>query len=139
VRRIQTILAGMIFVELILFLVSLPGFGIETRSFTQYAAWAGPVFLILTLAIFAGGIASLALLRRNPDRSSTCAMAMAGAAITTVALDTSHVGGPPPPVGPFWLGVVGAVIALAIIWAAIRGRGSSRQTSSTAGSPERTR
>lgn len=113
----------LVVVEIALFVVSLPGFGVETRSFTQYAAWAGPEFLLLTLLIFIPGVIAVVYLFRKPARAGSAAILSAIAALATVALDTSHVGGPPPPPGPFWLGVVAALIAVAIIvcgWRVLR-------------------
>jgi hypothetical protein len=106
----------LIVVLLLLFLVSFPGFGIETRSYSSYAAWAGPIFLVLSLLIFASGIAALLLRWRGSANAPYLGMVMAGAAIATILLDVSHVGGLPPPTGPLLLSALGLVIAAALLW-----------------------
>jgi hypothetical protein len=111
-----TMLAASVVVLLGLYLISLPGFGIETRPYTSYAAWAAPVFLGLTLVIFAGGIAALALLRSRSWTATHASDAAGVAAIVAVLLDTSHVGGLPPPTGPLLLGIVVAVVGALILF-----------------------
>ena len=103
----------LVVVQLVIFLVSLPGLGLETRAPSQYAAWAGPVFLGLTFLVFALGVSSLGLGGSRPARAVQLGAAQAVAAIATNVLDFSHVGGPPPPTGPLVLGVISIVIALA--------------------------
>jgi hypothetical protein len=115
-------LAASVVVLLGLYLVSLPGFGIETRPYTSYAAWAAPVFLALTLVIFAGGIAAIALLRSRPWTATHASDAAGVAAIVAVILDTSHVGGVPPPTGPLLLGIVVAVVGALILFNGYRVR-----------------
>ncbi|MCI4351512.1 MAG: hypothetical protein L3K15_08390 [Thermoplasmata archaeon] len=107
---------------LILFFLAFPGLGIETRPYSSYAAWAGPVFLLLTLLLFGAGIAAVALVHRRPSVASMAAIVDGVIAVIIVALDTSHVGGLPPPPGPLVLGVVSALVGLALIVAAGRYR-----------------
>ncbi|MCI4348878.1 MAG: hypothetical protein L3J93_01485 [Thermoplasmata archaeon] len=106
----------LVVVLAILFLVSFPGFGIETRSYASYAAWAGPIFLILSLLIFASGIVGLLLHWRGSTKAPYFGMVMAGAAIATILLDISHVGGLPPPTGPLILSGIGLVLAVVLLW-----------------------
>jgi hypothetical protein len=113
-------LAVSVVALLALFLVSLPGLGIETRSFTSYASWAAPIFLGFTLVIFAGGIAALGLLRSRPWTATHASDAAGIAAIVTVALDTSHVGGLPPPTGPLILGIVVAIVGAFVLYGGYR-------------------
>ncbi|HKV89952.1 MAG TPA: hypothetical protein VJQ43_02010 [Thermoplasmata archaeon] len=105
--------------ELILFLVSLPGFGIETRSFTSYAAWAGPIFLVLTLLVFGLGLAGIAVVWRNPRRSAQLGAGMAVAAVVTVLFDLSHVAGPPDPPGPLVLSVFVIIVSAGVLFLSI--------------------
>jgi hypothetical protein len=107
-------------VQLLIFVVSLPGVGIETRKFTQYAAWAGPVFLVLTVLVFALGLASIATVRRPTKTTANAGAAMAIVAAITNLLDFSHLGGPPPPPGPFYLGIVALVVAILQLLSAAR-------------------
>ena len=105
-------------VVLLLFVVSLPGLGIETRPFTSYAPWAGPVFLVLTIIIFATGIAVPLLHARRPRLSLQLSFVLGAAAIATVAFDTSHIGGLPPPLAPLVLGLIAAVVAAGLLFTA---------------------
>jgi hypothetical protein len=100
---------------IVLFVVSLPGFGIETRRFTQYAAWAGPVFLVLTILVFAGAAGGLATGRSRPRLSASLATLAAASAIVATLLDFSLVGGPPAPPGPFVLGIVTLAVSVLIL------------------------
>ncbi|HKS59917.1 MAG TPA: hypothetical protein VJS68_03975 [Thermoplasmata archaeon] len=103
--------------EAVLFLVSLPGFGIETRSFAQYAAWAGPIFLTLTLVIFGSAIAGIVLAKRPPNWSRRMGILAAGAAVSVTLFDLSAVAGPPDPTGPLILSGVVIVVSAAILLA----------------------
>jgi hypothetical protein len=115
----------LLIVQLLVFLVALPGFGIETRSFTQYAAWAGPIFLALTVVLFAAGIAGLVTLRRPSNASPISALTVAVAALLTVLLDDSHVAGPPPPAGPLVLSVIAIVVSALLIVFAYQSMGAA--------------
>lgn len=95
-----------------IFLVSLPGFGIETRKTTDYSAWAGPVFLILTLLVFALGVAAIMARKRATGTLQATAGSQAAVAVLLNLLDFSGVGGPRPPPGPLVLGVSAIVIAI---------------------------
>jgi hypothetical protein len=106
------LLAILILVQLLIFVVSLPGLGVETRTPSQYAPWAGPIFLLLTILVFALGIAALLMLRYGAARTSQLALGQAIVAIATNAFDFSHVGGPAPPIGPTVLGLIAIVIAV---------------------------
>jgi hypothetical protein len=116
-RKALFLLTGL---QLLVFVVSLPGFGIETRSFTQYARWAGPVFLALTVLVFALGILSLATVRRPTKTTANAAAAMAILAAVTNLLDFSHLGGPAPPPAPFALGIASLVLAIGQLLASAR-------------------
>jgi hypothetical protein len=105
-------LVGLVVVELIIFLVSLPGFGIETRTSNQYAPWAGPIFLGLTLLVFVLGIVALVFARRGGPRFVRLAAAQAVVVIATNLFDFSGAGGPHPPLGPLVLGVAALIVAL---------------------------
>ncbi|HEV2231629.1 MAG TPA: hypothetical protein VGV64_04315 [Thermoplasmata archaeon] len=107
-------LALGLLIELVVFVVSLPGFGIETRSFTQYASWAGPIFLGLTLVIFASGLAGIGWSGRRPRAAAYLAIVMGVASIATTVFDDSHLGGPPPPMGPYLLGFVSIAVAIGL-------------------------
>jgi hypothetical protein len=109
----------LVAVQLVIFLVSLPGFGIETRTTSQYAFWAGPVFLVLTLLVFALGVASLGLIRSRRCLSAELGLGQGVVAIVTNLFDFSHIGGPAPPTGPFVLGSIAVVVALAELALAI--------------------
>ena len=112
----------LVAVLLALFLVSLPGFGIETRSFMAYAAWAGPIFLILTLVVFVGGVIALVFLRSNLRRACDGARASGAAAILATLLDYSGIGGPAPPRGPLVLGLIVLLVGLAVVVVSYRTR-----------------
>jgi peptidoglycan/LPS O-acetylase OafA/YrhL len=111
------LIAALLLAQLIVFVISLPGFGVETRSFTQYASWAGPVFLVLTLLVFGLGILGLLFLRRREGRGAWAAIGMALSAAAAVLLDLSHVGGPPPPPGPLVLSAVALVLSALLLFA----------------------
>lgn len=102
---------GAILAQIFVFLISLPGLGIETRKPSDYAAWAGPIFLVLTLLVFAFGIAALVFVRSRVGLSFSLGGGQAILAVTTNLLDISHVGGPPPPPGPLLLAGVSIVLA----------------------------
>src|SRR5215472_15029883 len=88
-------LGALVLVQVIIFILSLPGFGIETRKPSDYAAWAGPIFLILTVLVLALGVlAILLLLRDRATGARKLALGQAVAALATNLLDISHVGGP---------------------------------------------
>lgn len=106
--------------QMFVFLASLPGFGIETRTTSQYAAWAGPIFLVLTILVFVLGVAMLAYYRSKPWTSARLGLGQAVAAIATNLLDFSHVGGPAPPLGPFVLGVIALILAVGAIACVVR-------------------
>lgn len=110
VRTLRTLLF-LVAAQMVVFLVSLPGFGIETRTPGQYAAWAGPLFLALTILVFALGIAALAMARSRATTTTRLALGQGVVAIATNLLDFSHVGGPAPPTGPLVLGLIAIVIA----------------------------
>lgn len=113
--RRARVLAGLVAAQIIIFLISLPGFGIETRTASQYAAWAGPIFLGLTVLVFAIGAASLLGMRGSGRWFGPLAGGQGVAAIVTNVLDFSGVGGPRPPTGPLVLGVVAILVALSEI------------------------
>ncbi|HEV2317715.1 MAG TPA: hypothetical protein VGV89_09110 [Thermoplasmata archaeon] len=113
-------LAILVVLQMVIFLISLPGFGIETRTTGQYAPWAGPIFLVLTILVFAFGIAALAVMRSRTRTFVRLASAQAVVAVATNLFDFSHVGGPAPPIGPFVLGVIALFVALAEIAVASR-------------------
>ena len=119
-RRAAFVLTLLLLIELVVFIVSLPGFGIETRSLSAYAPWSGPIFLLLTILIFLSGLAGIGLASRRPRASAKFGWAMGLAAILTVVLDDSRVAGPAPPPGPYALGFVAILVALAIFAAALR-------------------
>ena len=100
---------------LVIFLISLPGFGIETRTTSQYSAWAGPVFLVLTILVFALGVSAFVTSRRRARASASLAIGAGLAAIATNLLDFSHVGGPAPPTGPLVLGILATLVAVVLI------------------------
>ncbi len=112
VSSANRVLVGLLAIQLIVFLVSLPGFGIETRKFTQFAAWAGPIFLVLTLVVFTFGASGIALTWRRPRTAAYLAVGMGVSALAAILLDLSKVGGPAPPTGPLILAIVGIVIAI---------------------------
>jgi hypothetical protein len=97
---------------MLIFLISLPGFGIETRKPSDYQPWAGPVFLILTLLVFAFGVAALVAARSSASWLVRLGVAQGAAALLTNVLDISHVGGPPPPTGPLVLGAISIAVAI---------------------------
>ena len=111
-RPRERILLALVGVQLVIFVLSLPGLGIETRSASQYAAWAAPIFLGLTALVFALGVAAIAVARRRMPVAARLAVAQAGAALVTNVLDISHVGGPPPPTGPLILAIVSIAVAV---------------------------
>jgi NADH:ubiquinone oxidoreductase subunit K len=128
VRPIEKGLLVAVGAQIVIFVISLPGFGIENRKASQYAAWAGPIFLLLTLLVFAFGIAALALAGRRPATAVWLALIQAAVAVITNLFDFSHVGGPAPPPGPFVLGLLSILVALVEIvlgLAWLRGRGST--------------
>jgi peptidoglycan/LPS O-acetylase OafA/YrhL len=112
-------------VLLVLFFLAFPGLGIETRPYTSYASWAGPLFLVLTLLIFGAGLATLALLRRRGRVAAALGIVGGITAVAVVALDLSHVGGLPAPLGPLVLGLVSAAVAVALIVAAAKFRSTT--------------
>ena len=97
---------------LLLFFVSLPGFGVETRPVSAYDAWAGPLFLLLTLLVFIGGILFLVFRSSRPGAALSAAQVQSVAAIVIVVVDTSAIGGPGPPLGPLSLGIVALLVAV---------------------------
>jgi peptidoglycan/LPS O-acetylase OafA/YrhL len=103
-------LIGGLALQLILFVLSLPGLGIETRTTGDYAAWAGPIFLVLTLLIFVLGIVGILLAIRGRRSSALAASGMAWAAVAIVLFDLSAIGGPPDPPGPLALSAVVLVV-----------------------------
>ena len=109
------LLLALVVIQLVIFIVSLPGFGIETRTPAQYAAWAGPLFLLFTLLIFVLGLAALGLSRSRPAWTRNLAVGQGVVALAINFLDISHVGGPAPPTGPLILGIASIVVALAEI------------------------
>ena len=116
----SSVLAGLLGAQIVLFVLSLPGFGVETRKFSQYANWAGPVFLGLTLGIFLTGIAGLLLVRRNLRGAARSGIVMAVAAIAIVLFDLSSVAGPPDPPGPLALSAVVLGVSVAILYVGVR-------------------
>lgn len=118
-RTLRTLLV-LVVVQLAIFVVSLPGLGIETRSPSQYAAWAGPLFLLLTVLVFALGIGALVLARSRAIGAARLGLGQGVVAIVTNLLDFSHVGGPPPPSGPLILGAIAIVVAVAELVVAFR-------------------
>lgn len=120
VPRLSSTLGIAIVAQLAIFLISLPGLGVETRKPSDYAAWAGPMFLILTILVFVLGLAAFALWRRRPWGARNLAMGQAAAAVATNLLDISHVGGPAPPMGPLVLGLLSIVVAVVAIYEASR-------------------
>jgi hypothetical protein len=106
--------------QLVIFVVSLPGVGIETRKFTQYASWAGPLFLVLTVLVFALGLGTIATVRRPTKTAANAGAAMAIFAAVTNILDFSHLGGPPPSPGPLYLGIASLVVAILQLLSAAR-------------------
>ncbi|HZY69495.1 MAG TPA: hypothetical protein VFF67_00760 [Thermoplasmata archaeon] len=118
-RTLRTLLV-LILVQMVVFLVSLPGFGIETRTVSQYSAWAGPVFLLLTVLVFVLGIAAFVLSRSRATAAARFGFGQGVVAIVTNLLDFSHVGGPAPPAGPLVLGVIAIVVALGELLLALR-------------------
>gem|GEM_PF-2762208 len=108
-------LLALVAVQLLIFVLSLPGLGIETRTPGQYAAWAGPIFLVLTLLVFLLGIGALASSRSRPTWVPGLSAGQGVMALLTNLLDISQIGGPAPPTGPLILGVVSIVVALLTI------------------------
>lgn len=118
-RSLGTVFVGVVLAQILVFIISLPGLGIETRKPSDYAAWAGPIFLGLTLLVFALGIAALALLRSRVSLGLGLGAGQAIAAVTTNLFDISHVGGPPPPPGPLLLAGLSIVLAIATVVSAV--------------------
>src|ERR1700730_4929556 len=87
--------------DLLIFIVALPGFGIETRTVSDYKSWGGPIFLLLTVILFASGVAALVTSPSRPGPSARFALLMAAAGIVTVLLDDSGLAGKLPPAGPY--------------------------------------
>lgn len=103
---------GVVLVQIMIFIVSLPGFGVETRKASDYSAWAGPIFLLLTVLVFALGVAAIVALRSRGHLARELGAGQAVSALATNLLDISHVGGPPPPSGPLLLGILSILVAL---------------------------
>ncbi len=121
-------LVALLVVQLFIFVISLPGFGVETRSTSQYSAWAGPVFLGLTLLVFAFGVAGLVMCWRRTRTAAYLATAMGVFAAVTVLFDYSGVGGAKPPTGPFILGIVALIVSALLFisaWRVLRDRSTS--------------
>ncbi|MCI4352557.1 MAG: hypothetical protein L3K14_04135 [Thermoplasmata archaeon] len=127
-KKLGRPLVALLLVEAVLFVVSLPGFGIETRKFTDYAMWAGPVFLGLTILIFAGVLAAVATARRMSDWTARLALIVAAAAVAIVLFDLSAVAGPPDPPGPLALSAVVLVVSALILYCAWRDMQSAPET-----------
>jgi len=113
-------LIGALFVLVVLFIVSLPGLGVETRTTAQYAAWAGPIFLVLTILVFALSLAGIGLARYGRRSVAATAGGAATAAVAIVLFDLSAIGGPPDPPGPLALSVVVLVVCALIYYLALR-------------------
>jgi hypothetical protein len=103
---------GVVLVQIAIFVLSLPGFGVETRKASDYSVWAGPIFLLLTVLVFALGIAAIVALRSRLHLARELGAGQAVAALATNLLDISHAGGPPPPTGPLVLGILSILVAL---------------------------
>lgn len=116
--RVRGALWVAVAAQLVIFIVSLPGFGIETRKPSDYSVWAGPIFLLLTILVIVLGLGFFAVARRRPRSARRLAVGQAFAAIATNVLDISHVGGPAPPNGPLVLGILSIIVAVATLWAA---------------------
>lgn len=116
----------LVLVQLAIFVVSLPGLGLETRKPTDYAAWAGPIFLLLTILVFLTGVAAVALAGSRVGASIRLGALQGAIAIGINLLDFSHVGGPPPPTGPLILGVLAVVVAVLELLFADRARRLTR-------------
>lgn len=122
-RARRWLFIAVVLVQIAIFVVSLPGFGVETRKPSDYSVWAGPLFLLLTVLVFALGIAALVTLRLRQMLARELGAGQALAAIATNVLDISHVGGPPPPAGPLVLGVLSILVAattLVVVAAIVR-------------------
>jgi peptidoglycan/LPS O-acetylase OafA/YrhL len=119
-RRMGRPLVLLLAMQAILFLVSLPGLGLETRKFTDYAPWAGPIFLILTLVIFVGILAAIAVARRPSHGTASLAIVVAIAAVAIVLFDLSAIAGPPDPPGPLGVSAVVLVVSAAMLFLASR-------------------
>jgi hypothetical protein len=114
---------------MVLFLISLPGFGIETRKTSDYSAWAGPVFLLLTILVFVLGIVAAVFPRRTSGTFKSAVVGQGAVAIIINLLDFSGLGGPRPPVGPLVLGVAALIVALLEIALGLSIRGSTSEAS----------
>ena len=110
----------LLIVEAILFIVSLPGLGLETRKFTQYATWAAPIFLGLTIVIFAGVVGAAATARRPSRTTASLAVLVGVATIAITLFDLSAIAGPPDPPGPFGLSVVVLIVSALVLFLAYR-------------------
>jgi hypothetical protein len=110
--RRRKALLGLVATQVVIFVVSLPGFGVETRKPTAYAAWAGPIFLVLTVLIFVLGVAAFLFSRGEGPRLARTVLLQAAVAFVINAFDFSGVGGPRPPPGPLALGLLAIVVAV---------------------------
>lgn len=119
-KKLGRPLVVLLVLEALLFVVSLPGLGIETRKFTDYATWAAPIFLGLTIIIFAGVVAAVAMARRPSDWTARLGAVVAGAAIAITLFDLSAIAGPKAPLGPLGLSAVVLVVSAGILYAAWR-------------------
>lgn len=108
----RSVVVALAVVLMVIFVLSLPGLGLETRKTTDYAAWAGPIFLVLTLLVFAFGVATFVLRKRSVRSLRSVAGSQAVVAILLNLLDFSGVGGPRPPLGPLVLGVSAVAVAV---------------------------
>jgi hypothetical protein len=113
-------LALLLALQIVLFFLSLPGLGIETRTTSQYAAWAGPIFLGLTLLVFVTGVVGILLVRRRPRWGGMFGLAMGVTAVAIVLFDLSAVAGPPDPPGPLVLSAVVLAVCVGIFYQASR-------------------
>lgn len=109
---------GAILAQLSIFVLSLPGFGIETRKPSDYSAWAGPLFLALTILVFLLGAGAIVALRNRMGLARMLGVGQAVSALLTNFLDLSHIGGAAPPGGPLALGVVSILVAFLTLYAA---------------------
>ena len=116
----------LVVVQPAIFVVSLPGFGLETRKPTDYAAWAGPIFLLLTILVFLTGAAAVILAGSRGGASIRLGALQGVIAIGINLLDFSHVGGPPPPTGPLLLGVIAIAVGVLELLFADRARRLTR-------------
>lgn len=125
-RRFARPLVLLLVVEALLFVASLPGLGIETRKFTQYAMWAAPIFLGLTIVIFAGAVVAVVTARRPSLTTARVSVIVGFAAIAITLFDLSAIAGPPDPPGPLGLSVVVLIVSGAMLLLAYREIRSSR-------------